>query len=46
MHEGRIIADDAPNRALSASVLKTAFGIAAPKGGFQVASLAPPHNAP
>lgn len=46
MYEGRIIADDAPNHALSASVLKTAFGIAAPKGGFQVASLAPPRDEP
>jgi len=39
MHQGRIIADNTPKKALSESVLKTVFGIKAPHGGFKVVSL-------
>ena len=35
MHEGGIVIDDTPLKALVDDTLKTVFGIRAPKGGFQ-----------
>ena len=35
MHDGEMIADDTPQKALNDETLKTVFGIRAPQGGFQ-----------
>jgi len=35
MHEGKIITDDTPKKALSEDVLKTVFGIRMPRGGLR-----------
>jgi len=39
MHEGQIITDETPRRALSEDVLKTVFGIKMPLGGFRPVEL-------
>lgn len=41
MHQGKIIADGAPEQVLNAVNLKTVFGIKLPKGGFKALELAP-----
>jgi len=42
MHQGKIVADEQPEDALSKDILSKVFGIRAPSGGFQPMTLAGP----
>jgi len=46
LDKGKLVADDTPSTALSANILKTVFGIKAPKDGFQSMEVFRPDKSP